>query len=66
MTNKPKGYPFEVPVNGGDAAVTGGVVLVDQVKSLDWVQRRADLMGRVDEVTVHAVRVRLKTLLQTP
>lgn len=65
MTNQIKGYPFEVVV-AGDPAVTGGVILVDQVKSLDWLTRRADLMGRVDHATLNSVRALLKTLLQTP
>jgi mRNA interferase MazF len=65
MTSKVKGYPFEVLVEG-DSAIAGGVVLVDQLKSLDWVVRRADLMGRVDRPTLDGVRALLKTLLQTP
>ena len=64
ITNQVKGYPFEVPVSG-DPTVSG-VVLVDQVKSLDWVTRQADLMGRVDHATLDGVRTLLKTLLQTP
>jgi mRNA interferase MazF len=63
VTNQLKGYPFEVPI-GGDPSLTG-VVLVDQVKSLDWLTRRADFMGRVDRPTLDAVRALLKTLLQT-
>ena len=65
MTNQIKGYPFEV-VAAGDSAVSGGVILVDQVKSLDWVTRHADLMGRVEPATLGNVRGLLKTLLQTP
>ena len=65
MTMQVKGYPFEVPVTGV-GAVAGGVVLADQVKSLDWVQRRASLLGRVDDATLARVRALLKALLQTP
>lgn len=64
VTNKAKGYPFEVPVDAASGVT--GVVLVDQVKSMDWVQRQASLMGRVNGATLDAVRVLLKTLLQTP
>ncbi len=63
MTMRTKGYPFEVPVTG-DQTVAGGVILVDQIRNLDWVQRRATLLGRVDAGTIEAIRVLLKTLLQ--
>lgn len=44
MTNQAKGYPFEVLV---DAALPmgGGAILVDQVKSLSWVDRRCEFAG---------------------
>ena len=37
MTSQVKGYPFEVEVKGTKA---NGVVLSEQVKSLDWKARR--------------------------
>ncbi|MFG1421914.1 endoribonuclease MazF [Roseixanthobacter liquoris] len=39
ITNQEKGYPFEVNVPGGHK--TSGVVLSDQIKSLDWSARNA-------------------------
>lgn len=42
MTNQRKGYPFEVVIPSG-LRVTG-VVLADQVKSLDWRARQAELI----------------------
>lgn len=39
ITSKVKGYPFEVKIPKGLKA--GGVVLSDQVKSLDWGARKA-------------------------
>ena len=63
VTNQAKGYPFEVAIKGQNVT---GVVLVDQVKRLDWVTRRADLKGTVDQGTLSDVRALLKTLLQTP
>src|SRR5947199_10236049 len=39
ITNQVKGYPFEVAVPQGLAV--SGVILADQVKSLDWRERRA-------------------------
>ena len=44
ITNQVKGYPFEVIVPTGSAVK--GAILTDQVKSLDWKVRRAELIGR--------------------
>ncbi|MGH8273818.1 MAG: endoribonuclease MazF [Gammaproteobacteria bacterium] len=38
VTNQQKGYPFEVPL--GDRGPVTGVVLADQIKSIDWRARR--------------------------
>jgi len=62
ITNKAKGYPFEVPLPPG-LAVTG-VILVDQVKCLDWRVRRAEHVGRVDDAVVTQVHERLDILLE--
>jgi len=44
VTSKVKGYPFAVPLpTGGQVA---GVVLADQLKSLDWRVRKARLIER--------------------
>ena len=40
-----------------------GVVLADQVKSLDWRIRRAEVVGRLPETVVMAVLGKLQTLL---
>jgi mRNA interferase MazF len=42
ITSRAKGYPFEVPLPEG--LPVAGVVLSDQVKSLDWRARAADLI----------------------
>jgi len=61
VTNQVKGYPFEVPVPEG-LPVTG-VVLADQVKSLDWRARRCERICRVpDQVPVDVFR-RIQALL---
>jgi mRNA interferase MazF len=61
ITNQAKGYPFEVALPAG-LAVTG-VVGADQVKSLDWVSRKASRICAVpDEVVAEVVR-RLQTLI---
>jgi mRNA interferase MazF len=61
VTNRAKGYPFEVPLPKG-IGVTG-VVLSDHVKSLDWAARRATLQARVTSEVVGEVLARLHTLL---
>jgi mRNA interferase MazF len=60
-TNQIKGYPFEVPLSG-TADVTG-VVLCDQLKSLDWRAGAAALQGRVDAGTIQNVKSLIKKLL---
>lgn len=44
VTNQQKGYPFEVPL--GESGPVTGVVLADQVKSLDWQARNAAKVAR--------------------
>jgi mRNA interferase MazF len=41
VTNQSKGYPFELALPAGCRST--GVVLCDQVRSLDWKARRASL-----------------------
>ena len=44
VTSKIKGYPFEVePPDGYDVS---GVVLSDQLKSLDWRSRKVNFIER--------------------
>ena len=40
VTSRVKGYPFEVALRGVDGL--SGVVLVDQLRGLDWRTRRAE------------------------
>lgn len=61
VTSQIKGYPFEVQIPGG-LAITG-VILADQVKSLDWRVRKAELAGTLPEATVTEVLQKLNTLL---
>ncbi|MEO0415833.1 MAG: type II toxin-antitoxin system PemK/MazF family toxin [Verrucomicrobiota bacterium] len=54
ITSKVKGYPFEVPLEtSGDKVM--GVVLSDQVKSLDWRQRKFEYADEVSEETLGGV-----------
>ncbi len=61
VTSRRKGYPFEValPASG----VITGVVLADQVKSLDWRARRASRAGRLTPEAIGEVIAKLTTLL---
>ena len=53
ITSRAKGYPFEVAIPDG-LRVTG-VILADQLKSLDWRTRRADFIATLPADTVEQV-----------
>ncbi len=61
ITNKAKGYPFEVSIPA-DLGVTG-VVLSDQAKSLDWRVRNAEFINELPETVTSEVLKKLKSLL---
>lgn len=61
LSTRIKGYPFEVLT---DVDGQPGVVLSDQVKSLDWRVRKAKKKGAVPEAVLQDVRAKLKALLQ--
>ena len=62
VTGQEKGYPFEVRIP--DGLPVSGVVLADQVKSLDWRVREAEWACRLPEETVDEVLGKLATLLR--
>lgn len=62
VTSHAKGYPFEVALPPG--LQLRGVVLADQVKSLDWRARKAELVGRLPARTLHEVTQKLWTLIR--
>jgi len=61
VTSQIKGYPFEVLIPAG-LPVTGAI-LSDQVKSLDWRARRAELICALPARTISEVLEKLATLL---
>lgn len=61
VTSQIKGYPFEVVIPEGLAV--DGVILSDQVKSLDWRARQAELACKLPAGTVAEVLQKLSTLL---
>ena len=60
ITSQVKGYPFEVEIRGGKV---NGVVLSDQVKSLDWRVHNAELVERASGSVIDEVLRKLATLL---
>jgi mRNA interferase MazF len=62
LTSKVKGYPFEVELPDGYAV--SGVVLSDQVKSLDWRSRKARLIDRVSPDVIAMVIARVLPLVE--
>jgi mRNA interferase MazF len=61
ITNKAKGYPFEVSIPAGSDVT--GVVLSDQAKSLDWQVRNAEFIAHLPEAVTSEVLKKLKSLL---
>ena len=61
VTSRRKGYPFEVDLPEG--LPVSGVVLADQVRSLDWRIRRAEAAGRVSPEVVAETIGKLNALL---
>ena len=61
VTSQVKGYPFEVAIPAG--LKLAGVVLADQVKSLDWRFRRAEFICKLPRETTIEVIDKLGTLL---
>lgn len=62
ITSQVKGYPFEVTIPSGSKI--SGVILADQVKSLDWRVRRASLIEPLSASVVSEVLNKLNTLLK--
>ena len=61
ITSQIKGYPFEVLIPHGTPI--SGVVLADQVKSLDWRARQAESVGRLPSAAIGEVIGKLSALL---
>ena len=61
ITNKEKGYPFEVKLTQ-NVPVTG-VILSDQIKSLDWKSRNAKFICKLDVDFIDEVLAKIKALI---
>ncbi|MGQ5710379.1 endoribonuclease MazF [Desulforudis sp. DRI-14] len=61
VTSKVKGYPFEVLLPG--SLPVSGVVLADQVKSLDWRVKEAEFICSVPAEIIGEVLEKLRLLV---
>lgn len=53
VTSKMKGYPFEVALP--DGLSVSGVILADQIKSLDWKARKAEFAAATSDDVIQDV-----------
>jgi len=60
ITSQIKGYPFEVIIPTGFKIT--GVILSDQVKSLDWKARNTELICKLPDTTIIEVLRKVATL----
>jgi mRNA interferase MazF len=61
ITTEIKGYPFEVLIP--DGFPLKGVVLVDQVKNLDWKIRKSEYCFSISDEVLIEVQAKLKVLI---
>jgi mRNA interferase MazF len=64
ITSQVKGYPFEVALPPG--IEVQGVILSDQIKSLDWRARRASRACALPDDVLHEVVARIAPLIDLP
>ena len=62
VTGQVKGYPFETGLPEG--LPVKGVVLCDQIKSLDWTARRAEFICELPEAALDEVMGKALALLK--
>ena len=62
VTSQAKGYPFEVAIP--DEMPVKGVILSDQIKSLDWQARKAEKACALQEDVMVKVLQRVKALIE--
>ncbi len=61
ITSNKKGYPFEVVISHEKIQ---GVILSDQLKSLDWQIRKAQFIGNTTDEVIYEVIERFTLLLK--
>ncbi len=60
ITSKEKGYPFEFPFQGTDV---GGVVLPDQICSIDWKERKVMFIEKISRENLIEIQNRVFALV---
>jgi mRNA interferase MazF len=60
ITSKEKSYPFEVKIKNEKI---DGVVLSDQIKSLDWTKRGIEYITRATDEEINETIEKLNTLI---
>jgi len=63
ITSQVKGYPFEVKIP--DDLEISGVILSDQIKSLDWKTREAEFICKLPKVALTETLNKINVLLNT-
>ena len=61
ITSKEKGYPFEVKLP--DDLPISGVILSDQIKSLDWHTRKAEYICQISKEILSELIGKIRTLI---
>ncbi|MDQ3193695.1 MAG: type II toxin-antitoxin system PemK/MazF family toxin [Bacteroidota bacterium] len=61
ITNQKKYYPFEVNIPEG--LKISGVILADQLKSLDWKIRNVKFICKLSEEVFEEVKIKYNTLV---
>ncbi len=61
ISSRVKGYPFEVSLPKGLSV--SGVVLADQLKSLDWRARQVELVCKVPAEVIAEAQAEIQTLV---
>ncbi len=61
ITSQVKGYPFEVPIEG--TRKTSGVVLADQIRSIDWEARKVKIVDHIPSTFLAPILAKFKPLL---
>lgn len=61
ITSQIKGYPFEIEIKINNKA---GAILCDQVRSLDWMERKATKIIQLDAKLLEEAIAKLSLLLE--